>query len=150
MISFCVFRLASTVCSTLSFFRCSNENLQFLLVQEVSFLLKPEVQTHLKIPKELWASFKFICADHFEPSNLTNGERKRLKYDAFPTIFPQPLESYFEQFFDAEVREGVNKNIATGKCHQPSLLFTSLTIPASLTFICQRLVSDSLSYPFFY
>ena len=97
----------------------------FCSSKKSAFLLKPEVKTHLKIPQELWASFNFICADHFEPSSLTNGERKRLKYDAFPTIFPQPLESYFKQFFDAEVREGVNKNIATGKCHQPSLLFTS-------------------------
>ena len=72
------------------------------------FLLKPELKTHLKIPKELWSSFNYICAEHFEVDNITTGQRKRLKYDAFPTIFPQPLESYFEQFFDAEVSLGKN------------------------------------------
>ena len=64
----------------------------------------------MKIPKELWSSFDYICADHFEVDNITTGQRKRLKYDAFPTIFPQPLESYFDQFFDAELNLGkVNK-----------------------------------------
>lgn len=68
-----------------------------------AFLLQPELKSALKIPKELLASFNYICSDHFEPSNLTSGERRRLKPDAFPTIFPQPLQSYFDQFFNLEV-----------------------------------------------
>ena len=68
-----------------------------------AFLLQPELKSALKIPKELLASFNYICSDHFEPSNLTSGERRKLKPDAFPTIFPQPLQSYFYQFFNLEV-----------------------------------------------
>ena len=71
-------------------------------------MLKAEVKTHLKIPKELWSAFTHICVNHFEPSNFTKGQRRRLKYDAFPTIFSQPIEFYFGQFFDAEVRGGNN------------------------------------------
>ena len=103
--------LASTVCTNLQIFSdfsdAAMKSCSFCSSKKCVFLLKPEVKTHLKIPKELWSAFNYICADHFEPNDLSNGQRKRLKYDAFPTTFPQPLESYFEQFFDAQVREGV-------------------------------------------
>ena len=103
--------LASTMCTNLQIFSdfsdAAMKSCSFCSSKKCVFLLKPEVKTHLKIPKELWSAFNYICADHYEPSDLSNGQRKRLKYDAFPTTFPKPLESYFEQFFDAEVGEGV-------------------------------------------
>ena len=73
------------------------------------FLLSQELKIALKIPQELWSAFTHICTDHFDPSDVTTGQRQRLKSDAFPTIFPQPLKSYFDQFFESEVNMSSKK-----------------------------------------
>ena len=87
---------------------CSSKTSVFLLCSFCSsktsvFLLSQELKIALKIPQELWSAFTHICTDHFDPSDVTTGQRQRLKSDAFPTIFPQPLKSYFDQFFESEV-----------------------------------------------
>ena len=75
------------------------------------FLLSQELKIALKIPQELWSAFTHICTDHFDPADVTTGQRQRLKSDAFPTIFPQLLKSYFDQFFESEVSMSSKKSM---------------------------------------
>jgi hypothetical protein len=63
------------------------------------FEMNDEIKGTLGLPQELWQNFSYICANHFNPSDVSGGARSRLRPGAHPVHFPLPIQSYVTPYY---------------------------------------------------